>query len=369
MQKPTKYIKKRGGMSIAYLICHVDDFACIKKTAGGTPIIISHNDHLPLLIDCARSFYDIVNDDIEVDAAIEYLIFNWHRDEVGFDMQRQSEISIAEAFSCGVWINIAGLCREYFALSYWLKKYEKIYISHNESEDFKKIAMSFGSRISIYDPAHKNRPDLPSLNSRPLQKRSIAWYYKLLRVAQTPFLFLLRDKTIAIHDWTLQKHSRKSAGWLSVNSRRFWKAAYLRDPCRKYLQLAEEFVPNNFDVYLSPNSLLLTLERIGVKWDLALMQLISEVMRQRYMTLRDYFVWTIALYEDVLNSYRPVELVVTTEMFEPYSIASQLAKKKGIKASCLVDGYPVISYSRKIGFKRVGPDFFNRIYAVGPQHA
>lgn len=360
---------KQEDMSVAYLISHPDDFTWIKKTFRITPSIISHNDHLPILIDCARSFYEITNDEIEVDSAIEYLTFNWHRDENGVDLLRKSEISIAEAFSCGVWINIAGLCREYFAISYWLKKYERIYISCNESEEFKKIALSFGSRILIYDPLHKNRPDLPSLNSRPLQKRPIAWYYRVLRAAQTPFLSLFFDKTLAIQDWTLQKHSRKQVGWLSINSRRFWKAAYLRNPSRKRLQLAEEYVPKNYDAYLSPRSLLLTLERFGVEWDLALMQLISQAMRQRYIALRDYFVWTIALYEDILNSYRPVELVVTTEMFEPYSIASQLAKKKGIKTSCLVDGYPVISYSRRIGHKRIGPDFFDRIYAVGPQHA
>ena len=352
-----------------YLLSCLDDFYWVRGKHGQKISVIGHNDHLAFMAkENIPSFYSIEKNTAEIDMAVEYLTFNWHRNESGEDEYIFNGLSIAESFSTGAWISNSSICREYFCLQSWLKRFEIIYISYNESEDFKKIASLFGQQIKIYDPAHRVKPLLPSINARHHLINKTPLYLNILRFIQRPILNLLNHKTIAVKDWVILRYEKNQSSWLSINTLRFWKSAYLRDPTLDELLTASSKVPKNFDKSLSLEALTCILDRVNVTWDAELVLSISERMKKSYEYHRNYFIWVTAAYENLLNSYKPLELVITSELYEPYSIAAQIAKSKGVRAAWMVDGYPVIPYSRLLGDKRVGPIIFDVIYAMGLKH-
>jgi len=303
-----------------------------------------------------------------VDETIDFFCHNWHRDVAGNDLLANGGLSIAEVFSTGLLICVPGVCREYFALAYWCERYDCVQVSCNEPDSFLNIAKNFSPRVQIYDPGHRQTSLLKSFSERVLRVPPLDWRLRILRQLQTPFLPTLRGRTLALNAWTLGEYARKNA-WLTENSRFPWRSAYARRPSQICLDEAERLVPLNFDAEFSPRHLAAVLQRIDVRWEHALIELLSEKMTERYDLYRSYFVTMLAQYQDLLDSYCPGELVLTSEFYEPHLLAAQMARVRGIKVSWLVDGYPVVELTKRIGKAVVGPQKFDRIYAVANQHA
>jgi hypothetical protein len=354
----------------AFLLHHQNDLDWVRRSYGPDVQIIAHENYLPALLgETLPCFFNHGNYATNADEAINFISHNWHRDEIGRDLCVDDGLSIAEVFSTGLWTSVAYICREYFALKYWCDHYDCVYVSCNEHPGFLNVTKKFGSRVQIYDPGHRQPSLLSSYNERvlgPIPK--VSWLRSLLRILQTPFLGLLRNRTLALGNSTLHHITALNKKWISENSRYPWKGAYSRKPLRKYLAEAECRVPRDFPTEFTPTWLTEVLQRINIHWDGALIGLLSETMTDRYHLYRDYFVTALALYKDMLNSYSPTELVVYAEFYEPCLLAAQLAKARGIKVSWLVDGYPTVDSHRCIGNLRVGPVMFDRIYAVANQH-
>lgn len=352
----------------AYLLNHEADWEWAMKNALHADFI-AHEDYLPdLLRSAIPSFFDYSGPKKEIDGAISYLSFNWNRDSNGCMVCDDDILSISDAFSVGMHISIVSICREYFALEYWLTRYEKIFVSCNESEEFHAITKKFPGRIAIYDPEHRYIATLTSMATRALALPEIDWRAKILRYLQAPFLCYFHDKTLALHDWTMTQFTAQNSGWIGVNSLYPWKGAYERNVPACYLMEADRTVPLNFNNLISPLTLFEVLLRIDVLWDKGLLQLLASQMNSRYGLYRDYFVKVVAKYQDLLDSYKPSELIICTEFFEPYLIATNVAKSKNIKVSWLVDGYNVIDLEDVPIKRSIGPSIFDRIYAIASQH-
>lgn len=355
----------------AYLLHHQDDLPWVRQGYGEKVDVLAHEDYLPVFLNANIScFFEYANDRIEqTDNAINFLSFNWYRDADGRGIPGGGDVlSVADAFSAGVIVNIASVCREYFALQYWLGCYERVFVSCNEPAAFLAIARKFAGRVEIFDPGHRNAVSLTSMANRVLVIQTIDRRAKVLRFLQSPFLRLFRGKTLALSDWTMSRFAARKAGWVSVNSRWPWKGAYGRTPPPRYFAEAQKNVPSNFDGLLCPERLAEVLLRTGVVWNNDLLALLSSHMRARYALYRDYFVSTVATYQDMLDSYAPSELVVGSEFYEPYLVAAHVAKSKGIKVSWLVDGYLIVDIEKRIGRHSVGPVMFDRVYAIACQH-
>jgi hypothetical protein len=352
-----------------FLLHHRDDLGWVRQNHGANVHVVAHEDYLPLLLgEAMPCFFDYSRNAESVDDAIDFLSFNWHRDEEGRDICAIDKVSMADAFSAGLWITVAGMCREYFALKYWCERYDCVYVSCNEPPKFLEAAKKFGHRVQIYDPVHRRPSPLYSFTERVLDVQSIAQRGNFLRKLQTPFLKWLRNKTLTLGEWTTVNFAARRPGWIGVDSRWPWKGAYLRKvPCKCTLD-AERLVPQNFHAMFAPPQLIGVLRRIEVRWDDELIELLSWVMTERYRLYRAYFVSVLALYQDMLDSYRPTELVVASEFYEPYLIAAQLARARGVKVSWLVDGYPVVAIPKRIGKVVCGVSMFDRVYAAGCQH-
>lgn len=353
----------------AYLLSHRDDLQWVRDTYGPDVLVVAHEDYISLLVDeNVPCFFGHGENADVVDDAINFLSFNWHRDEDGRDLCIDDRLSIAEVFSTGLWINIAGVCREYFALKYWCDRYDCVYVSCNESPKFLEVAKKFGNRVQVYDPLHRQISPLISLANRDLKVQPVDWRSDLLRKLQAPFLKFIRNKTLTLSDWTLSHFAARRPGWICENSRWPWKGAYSRTLPRKFLLDAERRVPQDFHAMFAATWLSDVLYRINVRWDNELVELLSVTMVDRYKLYRAYFVSMVALYQDMMDYYCPAELVITSEFYEPYLIAAQLARTKGSKISWLVDGYPVIAIPKLIGKVSSGTSMFDRIYAVSCQH-
>ncbi|MDI1270387.1 MAG: hypothetical protein PSV40_14975 [Polaromonas sp.] len=353
----------------AYLLHHRDDLAWVRQRHGADAQLIAHEDYLPILLgEAVPLFFDHHNFEDRTDEAINFLSFNWYRDEDGKENCEGDHFSVADAFSAGLLINISSVCREYFALKYWCSRYACVYISCNEPAAFLNIAKKFAPQVQVYDPGHRMVSPLCTLADRVLGMPPIDRRANFLRKLQTPFLRLLRNKTLALSDWTMSRFSARQQGWISVNSRWPWRGAYTRTLPPRCLLDAERHVPNDFEALLEPARLVDVLQRVNVHWDNELIEALSESMVGRYQLYRGYFVWTVAAYQDMLDSYKPAELVVGSEFYEPYLIAAHLAKTKGIKVSWLVDGYLIVDIEKRIGKASLGPAMFDRIYAIACQH-
>jgi hypothetical protein len=360
-----------------FLLHHSDDLNWVRRIHGPDAQVIAHEDYLPVLLgEAMPCFFKHSNYPVNIDEEINFISHNWHRDETGRDLCVKGGLSVAEAFSTGLWITIAGLCREYLALKHWCDRFDCVYVSCNEPIKFLEIAKRFPGRVQVYDPGHRQLSMLSSFNEREL----IAWplisrrsrFLRNLRVnfirnLQTPFLWFIRNKTLSLSNWTLGNFVSRHKGWILENSRRPWRGAYSRNPPRKYLADAECRVPRDFYPEFNPASLADVLQRMDARWDDELVGLLSVIMTDRYSLYRHYFVECTAQYMDILDAYSPIELVVPSELYEPCNIAVQLAKGKGIKTSFLVDGYPMLDISRRIGNTSTAFATFDRVYAVASQ--
>lgn len=331
---------------------------------------MAHEDYLPLLLgEAMPCFLDHGDFGSDTDEAINFLSFNWHRDYTGRDICAEGGLSIAEAFSAGLWITVAAYCREYFALKYWCNRYDRVYVSCNECPGFLNAAKKFGDQVQVYDPGHRQLSPLRSQFDRVLDRGSlIDWRANLLRNLQAPFLRLLRHKTLALVNWTLIDFAARQKHWILENAKQPWKGAYFRRVPRHILATAESRVPRAFHAEFTPVRLANVLQRIGVRWDAELLELLSETMVERYRLYRGYFVSVVALYWDMLDCYAPDELVVSSEFYERHLVAAQLARARGVKVSWLGDGYPVVDIPKRIGNSSAGLAVFDRIYAAGNQH-
>lgn len=354
---------------IAFLISHPDDLVWVRRNHGNNAHIISHGDYVSLMLDESPFiFFEDYDDPNILDDAINFLSFNWYRNNQGREISVDDGKIVAEAFASGVWINVASVCREYFALKKLCSKYRFIYISCNNSEHFLEIAKIFKNQVKIYEPGHNKGGLLSDVTDRVLDVPSISFSVKLLSFLQRPFVRLIKNKTISLGDWSSIYFAHSQKHWLIVNSKLPWKSAYLRKPSKESLIQAQKYVPLNFNSLFDSENLIQVLKRVNIQWDAALLKRLSTVMKERYDKYQNYFLQTVALYEDMLQNYSPTEVVISSEFFEPYEIARQLAQIRGIKSSWLVDGYPVVHISKKVYLNTRRPVAFDRVYAIGCQH-
>lgn len=358
-------------MPVAFLLHHRADFDWVQRVHGVDAQVIAHEDYLPALLGEAMSCYFEYESKLsDVDAAINFLSHNWHRDDLGNDLYVDGGLSIAEVFSTGLWITIAGICREYFALKHWADKYDCLYVSCNEPPGFLNVAKKFGARVQIYDPGHGEPSPLQSFTERVLTHvLRTDWRASFLRQLQRPFKGLLRNRVLALTNWTLVNVADRRSGWLLENSRRPWRGVYFHSPSYKYLVAAQRRVPRDFAPALLPEKLGEVLGRIDTRWEDSLLELLSETMSERYHRHRVAYVKLVALYTEMLDFYRPAELVIPSETYDPSLAAAHLARERGVSISWLVDGYPIVDIHKRIGRASLGPTMFDRVYAMACQHA
>ncbi|MCW7482134.1 hypothetical protein [Leptospira kanakyensis] len=350
-----------------FLINHADDLSWIRENYGINAEVIAHEDYIKLLVDedipCIFTNYLE-----EIGDGVNYITFNWHRDVEGNDLSKVQNFSIAEVLSVGLWPSISSVCREYFAVKRLLESYDFVHISINEPKDFREITQKFGDKIKIFDPNHRNSYPLISFNERHNFPSLINWKFKVIRRLQTFLIPFLQKRTVALADWTYKKIAPER-NWLLINSRKIWQGAYLSE--KKDIDLNSAYVCNLEDLtnWSNVNNLSSVLMRKSIHWDNNLLELLSLKIEDRYRKYKEYFREVVGAYQEFIDKYNPVELILPADLYEPHNIAGQLAKTKGIKVSLLADGFPVVEIKKIIGSKATYYEMVDRIYATGCHHS
>lgn len=329
---------------IAVLLNHSEDLSWIEKEFGKNIRIIVHGHHVRQILKCPslEYFYEPSSGDNKEYEEIEYLTFNWHRDNQGRDLSFDKGISPGQIISNSGWNDISIQHREYYTVKKWLDKLKILYISKNEEPLFHHVAQSFGDRIQIYDPGHS----LPSLRSSCNERRlgefpPIHRFSGIARYIQKPIISLIRRrKHLYMSSWTSTHVAREDSEGLCQNSLIPWKGYYWSKNSNFKIE-AERVFPKALGDYVSPSHLKEVLSRISAKWDDSLLFLCSAYLQKSYQKNRLNFLMSYAVLREVLEYYKPVLISIPGEVSEHYLILHQIAKSMHIRTRYLGDGYGI----------------------------
>ena len=328
-------------MPVAVLITHPLDAKSARRQFGAGVEFIAHEPYGQCLqpeIPMADFFAPGDGGSADEDA-VNFLTFNWHRNDRGRDLAFRDGLSPAQMISGSEWVAIGSLYREFHALKRCLATVGTLHVSCNEDPRFLAVAQKFGDAVRIYDPGHRSPSLLSSCNERILGAFPIASAKAaLLRKIQFPFRGALRDKTLFLSEWTNERLAQRLPDAIVVNGRNPLRGAYLSsgDAGRSLSRY-----PSALDAPHDPDWLGSVLARVGARWDRPLLELISDDLRERYARNREYLARTTAIYDRLLDEYRPKQIVLPGETYEPYTIAAQLARARGVKSLLMIDGYQV----------------------------
>jgi hypothetical protein len=328
----------------AVLLHHPADaeWACDKL--GAKVELIAHDDWIRLVLNAPsmQHFFSSSDGSNKMEEEVKHLVLNWHRDGNGRDLAFKNGVSLAQVISGSAMIAIPSYYREYYTLKRWLEKFDCIYISRNEHPRFLAVASKFADQIRFYDPGHNRSPLGSSCYDRVLGHFPIiSPKSTLAHFAQRPFRSFLGSCNLFFNDWTLSILAGKCANTLLVGGRNPLKAAYLNTG---NIRQAERMCPEELDAPYHLHSLQQVLSRIGVHWDVALLQLISDYLRKAYQLNRDYFIRVIAIYQRLFRDYCPKRVIIPGEAYEPYTIALQLARARELETVLVGDGYTSVMH-------------------------
>lgn len=354
------------------MLHHEDDLNWPGLIKHDSARLIAHEDYIPVLLKKnILSFYDhpYAADTPEKD--IGYFIQNWHRDENGIDLSYAGGISIAQILSVGFWHTLVGLYRDYYSIKYCAEKYNRLFISCNESEEFIGIAKLFGDKVSFFTPDHNSRPLIQSRSFERILGAfpRVDWRTRLLGSVQYPLRSLVKQKNLFFKDWGNKHLVRRQPDSIVIDAYQPWKGAYLREPSSTDLKASGKLVPESINVKYDPAWLHTVLSRNNIQWDKDFLEIISSSLRERYRKYRDYFIRVIAIYQDLLSVYRPRNLILPGMTHEAYTIVAQLARSMNIPTYLAVDGYHVTTGGYNYLYDNSGKDLlFSRIVVYGRQH-
>ena len=275
---------------------------------------------------------------------VAYLAHDWHRDVAGRDWLDSDGISVGQIISGSAWIGFASLFREYRIFKQQIMQDGVIRLSSDASPLQRTVAHRLGkvldNDMSGGDAVRMAaRFEERKLSCVPGEGRYGRWLHRL----QVPISrHVRRRRNMYFDDWTSRALARSDSSGLVLNARNLLHGAYCRLD-HKSCELAEQLFPARLSLQLTPQCLSDVLGRAGITWDDALVQLCSDYLHRNYSLNRSYLVRALALYNSMFEYYRPEIASIPGEVYEPYTIALQLARRHGIRSRFLIDGYLVFS--------------------------
>lgn len=346
-----------------FIVSHQDDVPWLRLNYGLDIDLIASNDYINLMVD--EHLIHIPNnlDNLtKLDEHIAYLSYNWFNPMLCDKSLSPHLPYFANILSPGLLIDNIYICQQYYCFKYLLTKFSILFISSNESQIVLNIAQSFGERIKIYDPQHSNIPPISNITSRKFNYKQPTWYNYIFRNLQAPFLPFFHNKTITTGCWTF-KNLKFTSQFITIGSANPFCSAYSRKFSENELNRSKKICPISFLPFSSFDSLYSVALTRNLGLDNSILKLISDQIELRIRELHEFFSYTFIYYLDILLTYKPKNLVVSTSEWEPFAIAATLARFLGIKCSIIVDGFPVLK--NMYDYQTIVPD---HIYAMGEHH-
>lgn len=327
---------------VAVLIHHPEDLDWIRHSFSNNPVLVTHESYLQFLL--KHHNLKFINFNKKYSSKdyedIDYFLSNWYRDISGVDIYHRDGVSWPQVLTGSLFFTAVNVFRDFNALSELLKNVDKLYVSVNESNQFKSICAFFSEKIEYYSPFHSYKSIIQSSNERnliPNESKGIrALFIYCARVLQKPFLPFLSNKTILFSDWTTECQRKKMANILTTKlSINIFKTIYASSG---NIVGAERAVYRELKPIVSKDSLAEAMSRIDVSWEEGLLLALANHINERFLKNREFFVDQYAYFTNILDTYRPSRVILPAETYEPYTLLLQLAQARGIETTLLFDG-------------------------------
>ena len=274
-----------------------------------------------------------------------FLADNWYRDVDGKDLVQDNGFSVPQVLTGSIRFGLASQIREFEAVQHWCSQLTKLYVSNLENEFIKRALDQQLTMVEYYEPPDNVQPfsswlqcrqlrDYLSLNRKWLGPRVLRCVYFLQR-------FVLRstrrDCKIVFSNWLddFQLSERKCLWTNNIDLR---KSALIFTSIRS-LKESERKVNAQKVLFADRDWVSKVLQRGNHTASQELVELLAQYLRDCVVKNSS----TIALYHAqmslLFNNYNVKSIQVPVELFEPYVVAVQLARTRGIRTTLSLDGH------------------------------
>ncbi len=273
----------------------------------------------------------------------------WYRDNAGIDQTVHGGISIGSSLEGSIEIAFATCLRYYEAMYFWKDRLSELVVSEAEGELFKLVAAEFGSFIT-YRPAESNEKLLSAhFEQRDVSKIRLPSSEPLYRLAHRLMRILSlairprketgQETVLVIGDWTnkkrfysSQKQYKYTNRWSLKGGAFMVRSAAIR---RNYLNI----FPSQINDELMRTNAQLRLDAMNISNAHQIAIILTKVTNYLYRLSRFALADMCAVTTEMIEFYRPSELEFTSDRYEPFAVAAQIASTRGIHVRVVADGH------------------------------
>jgi hypothetical protein len=292
-----------------------------------------------------RYFYPASRAGSESEELVVYLASNWYRNHNGTDRVQVNGFSVPQVLTGSIRIGLASQIRDFQAVEHWQSQLTKLYVSNLESTFTKNALDLWPSMVEYYEPPNEDSP-----HSRWLEQRQLKEYLSIQRKWATPRVlkaayvfqrYVFRStrvkSKVTFSDWTnLFQTMEQPALW--TNHRDLRKSA-LVFASRRSIYKSEKLVDEQNISFLDPEWISTVLRRGSYDISQNLAKLLTLYIQNTIETSKNIIASYHAQVSLLFDNYDVSSIVVPAELFEPYVVALQLAKNRGIRSRLQSDGH------------------------------
>ena len=343
---------KRDNTSIGILVSHPDHVEYALFNHPNAALVTRSQVLIEMFPDLEFEYF---YKESATDSSAENIVINfsdsWYRDENGFDRYFHRGYSIPQILTGSIRIGVASLLREFIALRNCLHHFEQFLIYQHDDQILLRVADAFKSTIQYYDAPECGRFWGEWLQQRKLRdflgthlgKFSVFILKVLFTVRNFTFSQKYKGKVLVFSDWTNYKNPiLQNCIW--TNHRNPFKSALVftsnysnkialrlihDDVYNESMHIHCQEIKNHFG--LSNSDELTAIIR----------EYIVDLIKTNRETLYKYISQSIYLFE----TYQPRRIVIPAELFEPYTVAIQTARRYSADCILMVDGHDAVGDS------------------------
>ena len=286
-----------------------------------------------------RENFETLDASDQIDA-LHFLSHNWFRDPNGCDLTVIGGVSIGLPLSRTLWVGFTSISNYFYEFSKSDQTQAEISVASDASRLRIKTAKYLGEINTSNPPTKTLHYDEMYLKESHLPFHRLSPWLRLLQI---PLLRIVRRrKVLFIKDWTTNSISQDNRQAVSLFRRSLFSGAFT---CLKKKKLAkyQEIFPTNIDNYIDTKKIEDLLIRLNVSLPLKLIELFIEYARQVYLETRSTSVKLYAIWDELLEHYKPAEVYLPCDYFALYISLMDLCKCKSIHTRSFQDGYNLIA--------------------------
>lgn len=259
---------------------------------------------------------------------------SWYRNSDNID-NHNNRYSVGLVLEKRICYMISNIIKFYYSFLHLSKKYNKIEIPNNYPDFLKGVVDIFSEQIISIAPQMYS-PDLSvSIEKRCLiTKVNINKYSKYFRFIQTPFVQILKKRTMVFPDWTYSK--QRNNNYIYQNKLNIFHSFYYKEthkPPNKIMSppinnYAIKDILSNFKINDIDSNNLATL--------------VTKIIHEEFRNSIDAVEHQYNTMAELVDYYKPSKIIVPDDAQYPwFNMLMQITTRLKIETITVVDGYPM----------------------------